>query len=88
LISLSYGAHVVQWDPRNPLSSVGCRFEGLRPDLITGRITMISSACANTYFLVLQGTAINGTAQLSSNPVKFDVYAEKTSGTAVERRTR
>ncbi|MGE0634408.1 MAG: hypothetical protein AB7O96_18475 [Pseudobdellovibrionaceae bacterium] len=51
LNGLYFNAQVIQWNPANPLSSVGCRVENIRPDLSAGTISISSSSCANLYLL-------------------------------------
>lgn len=51
LSGLHFNAQVIQWNPSTPLSSVGCRVEGIRPDIQAGTITIASSSCPNLYLL-------------------------------------
>jgi len=51
LNNLYFNAQVVQWNAANPLSAVGCRVSGVRPDLVNGEITIASESCANLYSL-------------------------------------
>ncbi len=53
LVGLSFSAQVVQWTPAVPLSAVGCRVEGIRPDLVRGEINIASVECSNVYLLRL-----------------------------------
>lgn len=49
--NLTFSAQVNLWNPSNPLSSVGCRIEGIRPDFNRGTISMASEGCPNVYLL-------------------------------------
>ncbi len=53
LNNLYLSAQVVQWNPANRLSAVGCRVEHIRPDMITGEISIASESCPNLYSLRL-----------------------------------
>lgn len=77
LTNLALNAQITQWNPNTPSASVGCRLEGLRPDLTTGELNIISASCPSSYFLVLNGTSIAGTAQPSNNPAIFDLQATR-----------
>lgn len=48
---LSFSVQVVEWNPENKLSAVGCRVENVRPDLTAGKITISKEACASVYTL-------------------------------------
>lgn len=49
--ALYFNAQVVQWNPSNKLSAVGCRVENIRPDIIRGEIQIASKDCPNLYLL-------------------------------------
>lgn len=51
LNNLFFHAQVLQWNPANRLSSVGCRVENIRPDVNKGEISIASSNCPNLYKL-------------------------------------
>jgi hypothetical protein len=53
LVGLSLSAQIIQWTPGIPLSAVGCRVEGIKPDLARGEINIASTACSNIYLLRL-----------------------------------
>lgn len=55
LNSLYLNVQVVQWNPANRLSAVGCRIEQVRPDLLTGEITIAAESCPNLYVLRIDG---------------------------------
>jgi len=51
LLNLNFDIQAIQWDPESELSSVGCRFEEIRPDLINGQVNLTSESCPNFYSL-------------------------------------
>ena len=51
LSNLYFHAQIVQWNPANKLSAVGCRVENIRPDINKGEIAIASSNCPNLYKL-------------------------------------
>jgi hypothetical protein len=65
LSNLHFNIQVVQWNPANRLSSVGCRIENVHPDLRNGQIEVASEGCPNVYFLKLSEGGVK-------DPVKGD----------------
>jgi hypothetical protein len=53
LSNLHFSVQIVQWNPAHPLSAVGCRIEGVHPDLSSGEINIASENCPNVYQLKL-----------------------------------
>jgi hypothetical protein len=53
LNNLYLNAHVIQWNPTNNLSAVGCRVGHIRPDIVSGEISIASENCPNLYTLTL-----------------------------------
>ncbi len=53
LNNLYFNAQVVQWNPANNLSAVGCRIENVRPDIRAGEIYISSENCPNFYSIRL-----------------------------------
>mgnify|MGYP000337541589 CR=1 FL=1 len=53
LTNLSFNAQVLQWNPRNVLSAVGCRVQGVRPDMASGVLHIASQDCPNFYAIRL-----------------------------------
>lgn len=51
LTNLYFHAQVVQWNPANRLSAVGCRVENIKPDVKKGEISIASASCPNLYAL-------------------------------------
>ncbi len=51
LNQLFLNAQIVQWNPNNRLSAVGCQVENIRPDLIRGQISIAAANCPNLYSL-------------------------------------
>ncbi len=61
LNNLSFHAQVLQWNPINNLSSVGCRVENIRPDTNRGEIAIASSNCPNLYKLRIADSILEET---------------------------
>lgn len=51
LNALSLNAQIVQWDPNNANSAVGCRMSGIRPDINKGEISISTETCPNLYLI-------------------------------------
>lgn len=70
LNNLYFNAHVIQWNPANTLSSMGCRVAHIRPDINTGEVVIASENCPNLYTLALADSAPStqaiGSVQLAS----------------------
>lgn len=49
LTNLYFNVQVVQWNPKNTLSAVGCRVQSVRPDIVNGLIQIASENCPNFY---------------------------------------
>ena len=82
LNNLYFNAQVVQWNAANPLSAVGCRVSGIRPDLINGEITIAAESCPNLYSLRITDGILSsadlGAARLSE--VSSRMAAQITEG--------
>ncbi|MGE4234106.1 MAG: hypothetical protein AB7F43_12330 [Bacteriovoracia bacterium] len=57
LNTLSLNVQIIQWNPKNKLSAVGCRIENVRPDIVSGEINIASANCPNAFRLRLADTA-------------------------------
>ncbi len=72
LTNLHFNIHIVQWNPKNLLSAVGCTVEGIRPDMVTGEIFIASKDCSNFYSFFLSDGHIkevgNGESVLEEKP--------------------
>lgn len=66
LNTLSLNTQVVQWDPNNPKSAVGCRVSGIRPDVERGEIAIAAESCSNLYIIKLTEQESNGTPSTNS----------------------
>lgn len=53
LNNLFFHAQIVQWHPDSDMSAVGCRITGLRPDMVTGLLTIASTDCPNLYLVYI-----------------------------------
>ena len=70
LNNLYFNAHVIQWNPSNTLSAMGCRVAHIRPDIRTGEVVIASENCSNLYTLSLSDPSPSaqslGSVQLAS----------------------
>lgn len=76
--NLYFNAQIVQWNPANRLSAVGCRIENLRPDIVKGELSIASASCPNFYGLRISDTEIARvmTESTGSNPNDPDLSRE------------
>jgi hypothetical protein len=56
LNGLYFTVQVVQWSSENPMGAVGCRIENVRPNLLTGEVSIASEGCPNVYLLKIDDT--------------------------------
>lgn len=83
LNSLSLNAQIVQWDPNNSNSAVGCRMSGIKPDIIKGEIAVSTESCPNLYLIKI--TERGFTASSAENSaVAVRVANEVLNGDIVE----
>jgi hypothetical protein len=75
---LSFSAQILQWNPQNRLSAVGCRVEDVHPDLVRGEIVIASASCPSFYALRVSEEEVRRTARerLGSEPKDQDVARE------------
>lgn len=66
LNQLSFHVQILQWDPSNSLSASGCRVEGVKPDLISGKIQIVSKDCANIYLISITDPSLVTAPQIQS----------------------
>ena len=62
LNNLSLNAQVVQWDPNNANSAVGCRMSGIRPDIIKGELAISTETCPNLYLIKVGEREFSGSS--------------------------
>lgn len=75
--NLYFNAQVVQWNSTNPLSAVGCRVTGVRPDLINGEITIASESCPNFYSLRISDQVYGAS---DAGPSSSEIAAQVATG--------
>jgi hypothetical protein len=66
LNNLTLNAQVVQWDPNNTNSAVGCRMSGIKPDIIKGELAISTESCPNLYLMKVTEREFSGTASESA----------------------
>lgn len=55
LLNLYFKVLVQRWKKGKPATSVGCRFEEIRPDMERGQVNLASEDCANFYSVNIAG---------------------------------
>lgn len=53
LNALAVNAQVIQWDPNNPNSAVGCRMSDIKADFARGELAISTESCPNLYLISL-----------------------------------
>lgn len=77
LNNLSFNVQVVQWKPNLPTAAVGCRVQGVRPDLSSQEMTISSQECPNLYHIVFRGNSVDGVIQPTTNAHVYSFQALK-----------
>ena len=67
LNTLALNAQIVQWDPNNANSAVGCRMSGIKPDIIKGELAISTESCPNLYLIKITERDFNGTSSENSD---------------------
>jgi hypothetical protein len=83
LNNLFFHAQVLQWNPANRLSSVGCRVENIRPDINKGEIAIASSNCPNLYKLRIADPEAERSVRTEENPTPKDPEVSNATATAI-----
>jgi hypothetical protein len=83
LNNLFFHAQVLQWNPTNRLSSVGCRVENIRPDINKGEIAIASSNCPNLYKLRIADPEAERSVRTEENPTPKDPEVSNATATAI-----
>lgn len=53
LNALAMNVQVIQWDPNNRNSAVGCRISGVKPDMVKGELSISTESCPNLYLITI-----------------------------------
>lgn len=53
LNALAMNVQVIQWDPNNQNSAVGCRISGVKPDMVKGELSISTESCPNLYLITI-----------------------------------
>lgn len=72
LNNLYLNAQVVQWNPANLLSSVGCLVENMKPEYNKGQIVILSTSCGNVYQLSIADEELERITPPDSTGKKVD----------------
>jgi hypothetical protein len=73
LNNLYLNAQVIQWNPKNNLSAVGCRVEQIRPDIFFGEINIASENCPNLYLLKISRKQVSVNDDVKSKVLAQDI---------------
>jgi hypothetical protein len=84
LSNLHFSVQIVQWNPAHPMSAVGCRVEGVRPDLATGEMSIASENCPNVYMLSLSDPAGARMGSGESSDSKVDQTSRQVASSLLE----
>jgi hypothetical protein len=79
LTNLYFNIQVVQWNPENNLGAVGCRVQGVRPDLNTGEIIIAAQDCPNAYAIYISQKSSNSDPTAVSKSMTTAILAGKSS---------
>lgn len=84
LNNLYFHAQILEWNPTNRLSAVGCRVENIRPNINKGEIAIASSTCPNLYKLRIVDPEAEHSVTTEENPTPKD--SEVSNATAIAIR--
>lgn len=62
LNGLTLNAQIVQWDPNNANSAVGCRMSGIKPDILKGELAISTESCPNLYLIKITERGFSSSA--------------------------
>lgn len=83
LNNLSLNAQVIQWDPNNTNSAVGCRMSGIRPDIVKGELAISTESCPNLYLVKITERGFSSSSPENSE-VATRVAAQILNGDILE----
>jgi len=67
LTNLNFNVQIIQWKGGLPSSAVGCRVQGIRPDITAREMTIASQDCPNLYRIALGDQSLEGYVQPTTN---------------------
>lgn len=77
LTNLNFNVQVVQWKGGMPSTAVGCRVQGVRPDITAQEMTIASQDCPNLYRVSFKNQSLDGFVQPTTNANIYPFQAEK-----------
>ena len=78
LTNLNFNVQVVQWKGGMPSTAVGCRVQGVRPDIAAQEMTIASQDCPNLYRVSFRSQSLDGFVQPTTNANIYPFQAERT----------
>ena len=66
LNNLAMNAQILQWDPKNEVTAIGCRVSGIRPDIEKGTLAISTESCPNLYSISITERSYTGTMSENS----------------------
>jgi hypothetical protein len=63
LSGLHLNLHIIQWSGENSRTAVGCRIEGVNPDLVRGQLDIASESCPNMYSIRISANSQDGISE-------------------------
>lgn len=70
LNNLSLNAQILQWDPRNTATAIGCRVSGIKPDIEKGTFAISTESCPNLYQISITERSYSGTSSENTSMAK------------------
>lgn len=60
LNNLMIQAQILQWDPKNEATAIGCRVSNIRPDIEKGTLAISTESCPNLYNISITDRSFRG----------------------------
>lgn len=79
LTNLNFNVQVVQWKEGLSSAAVGCRVQGIRPDISAREMTIAAQDCPNLYQIQFKGQSIEGVIQPTTTASVYSFQAVRTS---------
>lgn len=67
LNNLTMNAQILQWDPKNDATAIGCRVSDIRPDIEKGTLSISTESCPNLYSISITERSYQGTMSENSS---------------------
>lgn len=67
LNNLTFNVQILQWDPRNEATAIGCRVSSVRPDIEKGTLAISTESCPNLYQVSITERSFSGSNSENMN---------------------